>query len=140
MNDFFEMIIPAVTVSFIFLVIFGFFAFMRYLRYKETIALAERGLLRPERNRSRSNGRRMFKWGILIASVGVGLFCTLTPLALLTEEPAAAAIGIILGALPASFGVGLILADRYTRKGEMDEDEINVTIDDDPIPPHKVQE
>lgn len=140
MNDFVEVIVPALTVSFIFLVIFGFFAFMRYLRYKETIALAERGLLRPERPRGRGNSRRMFKWGILILCVGVGLFCTLTPIALLTEEPAAAVIGVILGALPASFGLGLILADRYTRKDGDAEDDINISIGDDPIPPHKVQD
>ncbi len=139
MNDFYEVVVPAITVSFIFLIIFGFFAFMRYLRYKETIALAERGLLRPSR-RQRNSGRNMFKWGVLILSVGIGLFCTLTPLAAMTGEPEAAVIGIILGALPASFGIGLILVDRYTRKEEEGDADVQITLEDDPIPPHKVQE
>lgn len=138
MNDFYEVVVPAITVSFIFLIIFGFFAFMRYLRYKETIALAERGLLRPSR-RQRSSGRTMFKWGVLITCVGIGLFCSLTPMSILAESPEPAVVGIIIGILPASFGVGLILVDRYTRKEEEDAD-VQITLDDDPIPPHKVQD
>lgn len=139
MNDFYEVVIPAITVSFIFLVIFGFFAFMRYLRYKETIALAERGLLRPSRRRT-GNGRGMFKWGVLMTCVGAGLFCTLAPIGVLSGSPEPAVIGIIIGVLPASFGIGLILVDRYTRTQGEREDDVSITLEDEPIPPHKVQE
>ena len=58
MNDFVEALVPAVAISFVFLVVFGFLAFIRYMRYKETVALAERGLLRPQRRR-RSNTCRL---------------------------------------------------------------------------------
>ena len=35
-------------------VIFGFLAFLRYMNYKETIALAEKGLTKPEPNRTKT--------------------------------------------------------------------------------------
>ncbi len=43
MND----IIPCLGVVAVFAIIFGFLAFMRYMSYKETIALAEKGTDAP---------------------------------------------------------------------------------------------
>jgi hypothetical protein len=55
-------------------IIFGFFAFLRYLSYRETITLAEKGLNRPEGK----NGKGLLRWGILITALGgvltIGLF------------------------------------------------------------------
>lgn len=131
MNDFLELVIPAVTIGFIFLVIFGFFAFMRYMRYKETIALAERGLLRPEGKRRKRNA---LQWGIMILTVSGGLSCSLIALAFFTDEGGLAALALLVGIVPASFGLGLILSDRFIRprleEREQDENE-------DVIPPHK---
>jgi hypothetical protein len=44
MND----ILPCLGVVGSLTVIFGFLAFLRYINYKETIALAEKGLPKPE--------------------------------------------------------------------------------------------
>lgn len=41
-------LIPCLGLVGALVIIFGFLAFIRYLNYKETIALAEKGLTRPE--------------------------------------------------------------------------------------------
>ena len=55
-------------------IIFGFFAFLRYMSYRETIVLAEKGLNRSEGK----NGKGLLRWGILITALGavmtIGLF------------------------------------------------------------------
>jgi hypothetical protein len=50
-------------------IIFGFLAFLRYMNYKETIALAEKGLTKPES----SSNKRLLRWGIVITAIGLAL-------------------------------------------------------------------
>lgn len=71
--EFFDFLV----IVFIFTIPFAFFAFVRYLRYKETIALAERGLLQPQ---PRRRNRDTLRWGIVIMMLGLGLLCGLWPL------------------------------------------------------------
>jgi hypothetical protein len=73
----FELVINAFTIIMVFAIPFALFAYVRYLRYKETIALAERGLLRPQPAR---RNRDTLRWGIIIMMLGVGLLCGLWPL------------------------------------------------------------
>src|SRR5512134_2296813 len=75
-----ELLLTVLAVAIAFAVPFAFFAYVRYLRYKETIALAERGLVRPE---SRRPNRNMLRWGIVIMMLGLGLACGLWPLGFL---------------------------------------------------------
>jgi hypothetical protein len=49
--------------------IFGFLSFLRYLNYRETIALAEKGLTRPEAK----SGKGLLRWGIFISVIGLTL-------------------------------------------------------------------
>jgi len=42
--------VPCISAVSILLVIFGFLAFLRYMTYKETLALAEKGLTKPSLN------------------------------------------------------------------------------------------
>jgi hypothetical protein len=81
--DIFETLLTVFVILIFFSIPFAVFAFARYLRYKETIALAERGLLRPERKRS---GRDTLRWGIVITMVGLGLLCGLWPLGFMTSS------------------------------------------------------
>ena len=73
MNDAFEAIGVALGIAMVLGIPFGFFAFLRYLRFKETIALAEQGLLRPAKARTKPrhaslgdcdhhNGHRVNVW------------------------------------------------------------------------------
>ena len=44
----FSDLVPCFSIVSVLLVIFGFLAFLRYMNYKETLALAEKGLTKPE--------------------------------------------------------------------------------------------
>ena len=123
MSDAIEAISIGFAIAIIFGVPFGFAAFMRYLKYKETIALAERGLLRESRKK---HNQDTLSWGILIAFIGLGL--TLGSIFL------GSGVVIILGTVPAFFGLGLIVI-YYVKK---EENKQEAERDDDPIPPHKV--
>ena len=65
MND----IIPCLGVFGILIIIFCFLAFLRYMSYKETLALAEKGLTKPE-VKSRKG---LLRWGIVVTSIGFAL-------------------------------------------------------------------
>ncbi len=139
-NDIAEIVIPAIVTTFIFLIIFGFLAFVRYLRYKETVALAERGLIREQRRRKTRNTLRS---GIITTAVGLALTCGLMPVGYLLTDPNVAnrlPLGffgpwMVVGLIPTFFGLGLIIL--HATNDEEDESE-DVSIDEiDPIPPHK---
>lgn len=93
----FEVLVAAFAVTMVFSIPFAAFAFIRYLRYKETIALAERGLLRPERTR---RNRDMLRWGIIIMMIGLGLVCGLWPLGFMGSGPASDISGSVAVPMP----------------------------------------
>jgi hypothetical protein len=103
-------------ITFIFMVMFigtlGFFIAMRYIGYRETMNLAEKGLVRPDRTASGSgNGKDTLRWGIVITAVGLALCVGLYPIGLLPGSSFPLGIGpwMIAGWLPTFFGLGLIL-------------------------------
>jgi len=115
MNDFFEWFVPCFVTLSIFLMIFGFAAFMRYMRYKETVALAERGLLRQKRGK---NGQETLRWGIIILFLGIALCAGVYPIGFLAEAPPPFYLGpwILAGLLPMFFGLALIVIYALTQK------------------------
>ena len=129
MNDAVEALGAGLAIAIVFGIPFGFFAFVRYLRYKETMALAEQGLLRPERSR---RSRDTLKWGIVIMMMGLGLTCGVLPLGLLSDD---FIIGpwIIIGILPFFFGLSLIMVYLVNKRLDDDED----AQENDAIPSHK---
>ena len=140
-RDIAEVVVPGIIAVFIFLIVFGFFAFVRYLRYKETIALAERGLLREQHRRKSRNTLRS---GVITTAVGLALTCGLMPIGFMTAGGAASRLPLgffgpwmVIGLLPTFFGLGLIAL--HAINGD-DEDVSVEMIDDDPIPPHKLQD
>jgi hypothetical protein len=82
----FESVVNASTIIIIFAIPFALFAYVRYLRHKEIIALAERGLLPPERRR---RNRDTLLWGVIITMIGLGLLCGLWPLSFIDNGPVA---------------------------------------------------
>ncbi len=116
MNDLIEGVIPCIAVLSIFGMILGFVAYMRYLRYKETIALAEKGLLRSKP--SGTNGKHMLRWGILVTCIGAGLCAGVLPIGFLMSPPIFIGPWILVGILPMSIGVGLLLIYWLTRNGD----------------------
>src|SRR5262245_23543200 len=101
----------AIVIIAIFLIVFSFAAFARFLRYKETLALAERGLIRPER--TSKDGKDTLRWGITITAVGLALCIGLYPFGFLgsvgSRFPLYFGPWMLVGLIPTFFGLGLIL-------------------------------
>ena len=72
MNDLFPCLGTVAALA----IIFGFLAFLRYMSYKETIALAEKGVSGPKSKSSKG----LLRWGIVIASLGFALSLGLYPI------------------------------------------------------------
>jgi len=89
----------------------------RYLSYRETLYLADKGLLRPEKN---SNGKDSLRWGIIIAAIGIALCLGLYPLgqAYNSVYPLGFGPWMLLGLLPLFFGLALILIYVLTHSKE----------------------
>lgn len=105
-------------------VIFGFVAFMRYMSYRETLALAEKGLVHPERMRQ-NGGKGILRWGIIITALGLALCVGLYPLGWLFESgpgnmsfPLGFGPWMLFGLVPTFFGLALILIYVLTRNGK----------------------
>ena len=62
-------LVPCLSIVSILIVVFSFIAFMRYMNYRETLVLAEKGLTRPE---TKSN-KGFLRWGILVTALGIAL-------------------------------------------------------------------
>ena len=60
-------------------IIFGFIAFLRYMNYKETLALAEKGLTRPDAK----NSKGLLRWGVVVTALGAALTLGLYPIGFL---------------------------------------------------------
>ena len=95
-------------------IIFGFLAFIRYMNYKETIALAEKGLARPEQ-KGRSG---LLRWGIVITALGVALSLGLYPIGFSGgyDYPLRLGPWMLGGFVPLFLGLGLILLHFLTQK------------------------
>ena len=95
-------------------IIFGFLAFLRYMNYRETIALAEKGLTKPETR----SGKRLLSWGIIVTSLGLALSIGLyfigfnSP----TNYPLHLGPWMLGGFVPLFLGIGLILLHVLTNK------------------------
>lgn len=104
-----------------FLIIFGFFGFMRYLSYKETLALAEKGLVKPQH--SNGNGKGALIWGIIITAIGLALTIGMWPLGAMTNTDLPFGFGpwMIVGLIPTFFGLALILIHVLTHEKKHEE-------------------
>jgi hypothetical protein len=96
-------------------IILGFLAFLRYMNYKETIALAEKGLTRPPTGRA---GKGFLSWGIGIAAIGLALSLGLYPIGFSAGEIYPLHLGpwMLGGFIPLFLGLGLILLHYLTEK------------------------
>ena len=111
MND----LIPCLGVVGALAIIFGFLAFMRYMNYKETIALAEKGLTRPE---NKSGKKGLLRLGIVISALGFALSLGLYPLGFDSGNNYPLHLGpwMLGGFVPLFLGLGLILFHYLTEK------------------------
>ena len=107
-------LIPCFAVVGSLAIIFGFLAFLRYMNYRETIALAEKGLPRPEAK----PGGGLLRWGILITALGLALSVGLYPIGFVAgyDYPLYLGPWMLGGFVPLFLGLGLILLHALTRK------------------------
>ena len=110
MNDIF----PCLGVVGSLAIIFGFLAFLRYMNYKETIALAEKGYSKPE---SKSN-KNLLRWGIVITAIGFALTLGLYTLGFASADQYPLHLGpwMLGGFVPLFLGIGLVLLHYLTEK------------------------
>lgn len=101
--------------------VFGFILLMRFMAYKETLALAEKGLVKPVRNGG--NGKGALIWGIIFAAIGVALLLGLWPLGLMFGSNAPLGFGpwMLAGLLPLFFGLALVLIHVLTHEKKREE-------------------
>ena len=111
-------LIPCLGVLGILGLVFGFIVLMRYLRFREALALAEKGLLKVER--SGGNGKDTLRWGIALAAVGLALLIGLYPIGFWVDPagqlPLRFGPWLLAGLLPMFFGLGLVLVYVVTRE------------------------
>jgi len=109
-----NILIPCLGVVGILVIVFGFLAFLRYMNYKETLALAEKGLAKPEKKSSKS----FLRWGIIITALGFAL--TIGLYAIGFDSPANYPLHLgpwmLGGFVPLFLGIGLILLHILTVK------------------------
>src|SRR4051812_32579707 len=105
----------------LFLLTFFFIVVMRFIGYRETLHLAEKGLVRPDRS-ANGGGKDTLRWGIVITAVGLALCLGLYPIGLLPGSSFPLGIGpwMIAGFLPTFFGLGLILIYVLTHEAKDD--------------------
>src|SRR5262245_25395586 len=108
MND----LLPCFGVVGTLTVVLGFLAFLRYINYKETIALAEKGLTRPPARA----GKGLLRWGIVISAVGLALSLGLYPIGFSSGEMYPLHLGswMLGGFVPLFLGLGLVLLHYLT--------------------------
>jgi len=106
--------VPCISIVSVLLVIFGFLAFLRYMNYRETVALAEKGLTKPE---STSN-KGILRWGIVITALGLALSIGLYLIGFGTADAYPLHLGpwMLGGFVPLFLGLGLVLLHYLTEK------------------------
>ena len=103
-----NIVITIVGSAIVFLVVLGFAAYNRYLQHKETMALAEKGLLSPEDPKDKN--ANVLRWGMIFSILGVVLV-------LVMVFPAWDYYWnlFLLGLIPLALGLGLILIYIFTQ-------------------------
>ena len=98
------------------LIFLGFIYAMRYLNYKETMQLAEKGLVKP--SRANGGGKTALIWGIIITAIGLALIIGLWPLGAIISLNVPFGFGpwMLTGLLPTFFGLALVLIYVLTRE------------------------
>jgi hypothetical protein len=108
--------IPAIAVTSILIVIFLFIGYMRYINYKETLALAEKGLVQPGPEQKTTKG--LLRWGVVVTALGLAFTLGLYPFGFATGEEYPLHLGpwMLIGFLPLFLGLGLVLLHYLTEK------------------------
>jgi uncharacterized membrane protein len=105
---------------------FLFAAYVRRLKHKETMAMVEKGLLKP--SNLEGNGKATLRWGIVVTALGLALCLGLYPLGFWFGGNFPLNFGpwMLMGLLPLFFGLALIVIYLVTldkENGKKDSDQ-----------------
>ena len=106
-----------------FAIVFGFAAYVRYLKHKETVQMIEKGIMKPPKTR---NGLDSRKWGIVLTGLGIALCIGMYPFGYLVDDspfPLNFGPWMLIGLLPMFFGLSLILINYINKKENGDNGE-----------------
>jgi hypothetical protein len=96
--------------------IFALVAFLRYMAYRETLALADKGLVRGQ---VRGENTGSLRWGITWAAIGMALCLGLWPIGFYIGGARGVPLGLgpwmLVGLIPLFLGLGQILFYVLTR-------------------------
>ena len=104
-----NIVITIVGSVIVFLVVFGFAAYNRYLQHKETMALAEKGLLPTQDPGERT--ANLLRWGMIFSILGALLVLIMIPFAWDNYW-----LLFLLGLLPLALGLGLTLIYVFSQE------------------------
>jgi hypothetical protein len=112
------LIIPFCCGLLFFAILFAFLLGWRFLQYQETLALAEKGILKTEAGRveARGNGKNALRWGVVISALGLALTIGLWPIGFYSNYPFGLSPWMLFGFIPLFFGLGLILIYVLTKE------------------------
>jgi hypothetical protein len=98
----------------VFASVFGYLAWRRYLEYRETVALAEKGLVKPH---TPGDGKDSLRWGIVLTGLGLALTLGMWPIGFVVggEFPLGIGPWLLPGLVTLFVGLGLILVYMVTR-------------------------
>ena len=96
----------------VFVVVFGFAVYNRFLQHKETMALAEKGLLPAEDSQDKS--KNLLRWGMIFSILGAILALVMIPFAWNNYWTL-----FLLGLLPLALGLGLMLIYVFTQENPL---------------------
>lgn len=100
---------------------FGYAAYARSRRHRETMSMIEKGILPP--GMQKRNGKGALRWGIVITFLGMALCLGLYPLGMvfgLGEFPLNFGPWMLIGLVPTFFGLSLVVVYYLTRDNEPD--------------------
>lgn len=108
-----------------FTLLFGTLVLVRWFRYRENLALIERGLTPADMTKARNgNGKGLLAWGIAIIAFGLALMCGLASFSglpmLYAGDPTGIMFPIVVmfampGLLVLSIGIALVIIYYVTR-------------------------
>jgi len=96
------------TFAVIIFIPFGYAAYSRHLRHKETLSMIEKGLIEPP---TAKNGKDSLRWGIILTGVGIALCIGIYPFGYLMKDsvfPLNFGPWMLVGLLPTFFGLAMI--------------------------------
>ena len=136
-DEFFAMVCGSTTIIVLpLLLVFLYMTLSRYWRYRETMMMAERGLMRQvsNGNGNGSSNRNTLRWGLITTFLGLALCLGMWPIGFLVGTPLGLGPWLLLGLIPMFFGMALLVLYGI---GRWEEGGVAQPVGEEAVPPSK---